>query len=130
MITKWTSTEDIIIFIIKPHKSFSDTINQYKIAERYMMMRNEGIAPRKVRMIIEDLIENGCPIISTPHAKGGYCWGSREEEVTECVNRLRKGAAKIFIRARRLKRNYLMEQARNKNVEQLDIFEGVDYGNK
>ena len=122
MLTEWISTENIIIDIIKPHKNFSDTINQYEIAERYTMRRNEGIAPRRVRIIIEGLIEEGYPIISTPHAKGGYCWGSREEEVTECVNRLRKGAIKIFIRARRIKRNYLMEQARNKNVEQLDIF--------
>ena len=116
------NVEETIIAIIKPHTSFDNTINQYKIAERYTMRRNEGIAPRRVRMIIEELIKEGYPIISTPHAKGGYCWGSREEEVTECVNRLRKGAVKIFIRARRIKRNYLMEQARNKNVEQLDIF--------
>ena len=116
------NVEETIIAIIKPHTSFDNTINQYEIAERYMMRRNEGIAPRRVRMIIEGLIEQGYPIISTPHAKGGYCWGSREEEVTECVNRLRKGAAKIFIRARRLKRNCLMEQARNKNIEQLNIF--------
>ena len=110
MLTEYTSTEDIIIFIIKPHKSFSDTINQYKIAERYMMMRNEGIAPRKVRMIIEELIKQGYPIISTP--KGGYCYGGKDTEALECYRRLRRQGIRIMLRARNVLRNSRRGQQR------------------
>jgi len=116
----YTTTEDIIISIIKPHKSFSDTINQYEIAERYMMRRNEGIAPRRVRMIIEELIKTGYPIISTP--KGGYCYNGKDGEALECYCRLRRQGIRILLRARNV--------LRNSRRRQLDIFEEVNYGNK
>jgi len=103
MLTEWTSTEDIIIAIIKPHTSFDNTINQYEIAERYTMRRNEGIAPRRVRRIIEDLIEEGYPIISTP--KGGYCYGGKDTEALECYRRLRRQGIQIMLRARWTLRN-------------------------
>ena len=121
---EWTTTEDIIIEIIKPHKDFSDTINQHDIAAEFMEARNEKMTPRRVRKIIEELIEEGYPIISTPHhPNGGYCWGSREEEIIECVNRLRRKGIKILLRARRIKRNYLNEKAKRENIKQLNIFE-------
>ena len=122
MLTKWTSTEDIIIGIIKPHTSFATTINQYQIAERYMMRRNGGIAPRRVRMIIEELIKTGYPIISNPHSPGGYCWGGENGEALECYCRLRRQGIRILLRARNV--------LRNSRRGQLDIFEGVDYGSK
>lgn len=106
MLTIWTSTEDIIIDIIKPHKDFSDTINQYEIAAEFMEMRNEHITPRRVRRIIEELIENGCPILSTPnYPNGGYCWGGADGEALECYKRLRKKGLKILLRARRILKN-------------------------
>lgn len=109
--------------IIKPYKDFSETINQHEIANEYMIRRNEPITTRRVRRVIEELIKNGCPIISSPRVgEGGYCWGNRGEEVTECVDRLRRKAAKIFMRARNIKRNYLIEKAKNKSIEQLEIF--------
>ena len=103
--TVWISTEDIIISIIKPHKDFSDTINQHDIAAEYMERRNEYISARKVRKIIEELIEEGYPIISTPVDPGGYCWSGADGEVLECYKRLRKKGIKILIRARRILRN-------------------------
>jgi len=111
-----------ILDIIKSHQSLSDPINQYQIADEFILRRGQKITGRRVRLIIEELIEDGQPIISTPHGKGGYCWGNKEMEITECVNRLRKKAAKIFIRARRIKRNYLIEKAKRKNMTQLNIF--------
>jgi len=97
------SIESTIIAIIKPHTSFDNTINQYKIAERYTMRRNEGIAPRRVRMIIEELIKEGYPIISTP--KGGYCYGGENGEALECYKRLRRQGIQIMLRARNVLRN-------------------------
>jgi len=124
MLTEHVTTEDIIIKIIKPHTDFSNTLNQHEIAAEFMFIRNEHMAGRRVRKIIEKLIEDGYPIISTPHSpNGGYCWGNQENEAIECVNRLRRKAAKIFIRARRLKKNCLLWQAKNKNIKQLNIFE-------
>ena len=106
MLTIWTSTEDIIIDIIKPHKDFSDTINQHEIAAEFMEARNEKMTPRRVRKIIEELIEEGYPIISTPHSpNGGYCWSGAEGEAIECYNRLRRKGIKILLRARWTKRN-------------------------
>lgn len=101
----YESTEDIIIQIIKSHKDFSNTINQNEIADEYMLKRNEPITTRRVRRIIEELIKNGSPIISTPHEPGGYCWGGKENEALECYRRLRKKGIKILLRARRILKN-------------------------
>jgi len=46
MITKWTSTEDIIISTIKPHTDFADTINQRDIADEFMGIREEHMTPK------------------------------------------------------------------------------------
>ena len=106
ILTEWTSTEDIIIGIIKPHKDFSDTINQHKIADEFMEARNEHMTPRRVRRIIEELVKEGYPIISTPHnPNGGYCWEGADGEALECYRRLRKKGIKILLRARRILRN-------------------------
>jgi len=112
MITKWTSTEDIIISIIKPHTDFSNTINQHDIAAEFMGIREGHMTPRRVRRIIESLIEEGYPIISTPIEPGGYCWGGREGEALECYKRLRRKGIKILIRARRILRNSRIGQQR------------------
>ena len=119
-----TDHNAIILSIIKPHQSFADTVSQHDIANEYMLKCNEPITARRVRRVIEELIELGEPILSTPvFPNGGYCFGIQENETTECVNRLRRKAAKIFIRARRIKKNCLFWQAKNKNREQLNIFE-------
>lgn len=105
MLIQWISTEDIIIEIIKPCKDFSNTISQYDIVDRFMERRNENITPRKVRKIIEELIEEGYPIISTPIHPGGYCWGGGPGEALECYKRLRRKGIKTLVRARRILRN-------------------------
>jgi len=113
-----------ILRIIKPYKDFSETINQHEIAERFMIIRNEEISPRRVRRIIESLIEQGEPIISTPHQPGGYCYGGRENEAIECYKRLRRKGIRVLLRARRILRN-----ERNRKG-QLEMFEEVSYGSK
>lgn len=105
MLKEWTTIEDIIINIIKPHKDFSNTINQHDIAAEFIEARNENMTPRRVRNIIEELIEEGYPIISTPIHPGGYCWEGAEGEVLLCYKRLRRKGIKILIRARRILRN-------------------------
>ena len=95
-----------ILNIIKEHIEFSESINQYKIADEYMLRRGEPITSRKVRRVIEELIDDGELILSTPvFPNGGYCYGGQPGEATECVDRLRRKGIRILLRARRLKRN-------------------------
>ena len=94
-----------ILSIIKPHQSFTDTVSQHDIANEYMLKCNEPITTRRVRRVIEELIEQGEPILSTPHNPGGYCFGGEGNEVIQCVQRLRRKGIKILLRARRLRRN-------------------------
>ena len=113
MLTEHISTEDTIIEIIKSHTDFSNTINQHEIAEHYMFMRDEHMAGRRVRKIIEKLIEDGYPIISTPHfPNGGYCYEGADGEALECYKRLRRKGIKILIRARWILRNSRIGQQR------------------
>ena len=86
MISEYTTNEEIIIDIIKPHKDFSNTINQHDIAAEFMFEREERMTGRAVRKIIEKLIEEGAPIISTPVSPGGYCYQGKDDEYLECVN--------------------------------------------
>jgi len=95
-----------ILSIIKAYPDFGNTINQHEIANEFMLRRNENITPRRVRRIIESLIEQGEPIISTPHQpNGGYCYGGRENEAIECYKRLRRKGIRVLLRARRILRN-------------------------
>ena len=110
MITKWTSTEDIIISIIKPHTSFDNTIDQHDIAAEFMFIREEHMTPRRVRRVIESLIKEGYPIISTP--KGGYCYGGKDLEALQCYRRLRRQGIRILLRARNVLRNNRIGQQR------------------
>lgn len=71
-----------------------------------MEARNENMTSRQARRIIEELIEEGYPIISTPrHPNPGYCWGGADGEALECYRRLRRKGIKILLRARWTKRN-------------------------
>lgn len=105
--------EDCIIDIIKPHKDFSNAINQYDIAGEFMYTQEKHITTRKVRRVIEELIKEGYPIISTPHHPNpGYCWEGGLGEALECYHRLRRKGIKILLRARRILRNSRIGQQR------------------
>ncbi len=112
-----------ILRIIKPHQSLAnDTINQHEIADEYMLRRGEPITARRVRRIIEKLIDGGEPILSTPHNPGGYCWYGKNGEALECYKRLRHKGVSIMVRARKLRRNCLAEKARQVKQEQMEMF--------
>ena len=98
--------EAIIINIIRPYTTLARPINQYDIADDYTRRLNEHITPRTVRKVIESLIEQGYPILSTPPEPGGYCWGGSAGEVLQCYRRLRRKALKEMLRARWTLRNY------------------------
>ena len=94
--------EATIAYIIKVYKSFDNTITQYDIADEFMIRQMQPITPRRVRRIIESLIEKGLPILSTPNKPNpGYCWFTHDSERVQCIQRLRRKAAKIFIRAKK-----------------------------
>ena len=97
--------ESTIVDIIRPHTDFAITINQYDIADEYMTRRGGNITPRTVRKVIESLIEQGYPIISTSCEPGGYCWHGAEGEALACYRQLRRKAIKEMIRARWTLRN-------------------------
>jgi len=94
-----------ILRIIKSRPDLANAISQHKIAEEFMLRRNENITPRRVRRIIEELIEQGEPIISTPHNPGGYSYGGAEGEAIQCYKRLRRKGIRVLLRARRILRN-------------------------
>ena len=115
--------EATIAYIIRAKKSFSDTITQYDIADEFMIRRMQPITPRRVRRIIEKLIKDGYPILSSPHyPHAGYCWYTYDSERIECINRLRRKAAKIFIRARRINRNCMAVRDKREKIEQEEMF--------
>ena len=108
MFTNLSPEEATIAYIIRAKKSFSDTITQYDIADEYIIRQGIGITPRRVRRIIEKLIEKGYPIISSPgglEGNGGYCWGGSEGQALICYRRLRRKGIRILLRARRILRN-------------------------
>ena len=105
MFENLTTEQATIAETIYRHKDFSNAINQYDIAGEFMYTQEKHITTRKVRRIIERLIELGCPVISTPHYPGGYCWGGADGEALICYRRLRRKGIKILIRARRILRN-------------------------
>ena len=98
--------ENTIINIIRHYPTLARPINQYAIADEYMSRCSDHITPRTVRNVIVSLIEQGYPIISTPHEPGGYCWEGDSGEALACYRRLRKKGLKVLLRARRILRNY------------------------
>lgn len=103
--------ESTILDIIRPYTTFARPISQYDIAhiynfQNYNFRGCRFITPRTVRKVIESLIEQGYPIISTPHEPGGYCWGGSDGEALQCYRRLRKKGIKVLLRARRILRNH------------------------
>jgi len=109
-----------ILNIIKSRPDLANAISQHEIVNEFILRRNENITPRRVRRIIEELIEQGEPIISTPHSPGGYSYGGAEGEAIQCYKRLRRKGIRVLLRARRILRN-----ERNRRG-QLEMFgEGV-----
>jgi len=112
----YKSLEEDIIRFIQPHKAFPDTINQHEITKKCNDERELwGLKPvesRRVRRVIEKLIEKGYPIISTPHYPGGYNWEGGPGEALKCYKRLRRKAAKEFKKARHVLNNMFKGQLR------------------
>ena len=104
--------EATIVNIIKPYTTFAKPINQYDIAKEYEEKRYIKIAPRTVRKVIEGLIEQGYPIISTSREPGGYAWRGAEGEALACYKQLRRKAIKEMLRARWTLRNSRIGQLR------------------
>jgi len=95
-----------ILSIIKSRPDLANAISQHKIANEFILRRNENITPRRVRRIIEELIEQGEPIISSPrNGEGGYSYGGAEGEAIQCYRRLRRKGIRVLLRARRILRN-------------------------
>jgi len=113
MFDNLTPEEATIAYIIRAYKSFENMISQYDIADAYTQRQMVNITPRRVRRIIEKLVKDGYPIISSPggvEGNGGYCWYGKDGEALRCYKRLRSKGIKILLRARYILRNSRQEQ--------------------
>jgi len=105
--------EKSILSILKSHVGEENKLTQYKIADKLGIVDKSNnqdfnfdyVSCRQVRRIIEDLIEQGYPIVSTPSNGGGYFWQYKPEEGLECARRIRRQAVKLFLKARRIRNN-------------------------
>jgi len=115
--------EKSILCILKSHVGDENKLTQYEITHKLGIVDKSNnqyfnfdyVNCRQVRRIIEDLIEQGYPIVSTPSNGGGYFWQDKPEEGLECARRIRRQAIKLFLKARRIKLNC--------QIKQLDIFD-------
>ena len=80
-----------------------DHRTQAELTDECIARGGTNITPRRVRRIIEELIKQNYPIVSTP--KGGYFYQEKEEEGLQCYRRLRKQGIRIMLRARNVLRN-------------------------
>lgn len=103
-----SNLEKDILDILKSHKGNENKLTQYEIADKFLI--RAGNDSRNIRRVIECLIEQGYPIISTPKNGGGYFWQEKEEEGLECYKRMRRMAIKLFLKARRIRANSRMGQ--------------------
>jgi len=101
--------EKDILEILKSHVGNENKLTQYEITDKYNNIVSDvtekNIGCRYVRRIIEDLIEQGYPIVSTPSNGGGYHWQEKEQEGLDCAKRIRRQAIKLFLKARRIRAN-------------------------
>jgi len=70
----------VIVDIIKTRIGKSAAINQYDIADKYIMMTGSHITARTVRNVIEDLRFLGYPILSSTDEPGGYYYPANRRE--------------------------------------------------
>jgi hypothetical protein len=111
---KMTDLEKDILHILKFHVGDENKLTQYEITAEYNNIVSDvtekDIGCRYIRRIIEDLIEQGYPIVSTPKNGGGYHWQKTNQEGLDCAKRIRRQAVKLFLKARHIRANSRMGQ--------------------
>jgi len=108
-----TDLEKSILSILKSHVGDENKLTQYEITHKLGIVDKSNnqyfnfdyVNCRQVRRVIEDLIKQGYPIVSTPKNGGGYHWQEKEQEGLECAKRIRKQAIKLFLKARKIRSN-------------------------
>ncbi len=80
---------------------------------------NTAVSERNIRLIVNELIDEGMPVCSAVHKPCGYYLPATREEAQEAINTLKSYAREIEDRTRRLEQN-----VRQMKVEpvQLDLF--------
>jgi hypothetical protein len=110
--------EKDILDILKSHIGEENKLTQYRIADKLGIVDKSNnqyfnfdyVSCRQVRRIIEDLIEQGYPIVSTPSNGGGYFWQDKPEEGLECYRRIRRQGIRLLLKARNILRNSRLNQ--------------------
>ena len=118
-----TDCHSIILSIMRSHRGDSNKLTQQQITNECISKGGSNMTDRRTRIILRELIDNGAPIIST--AGGGYHWYDTEDERKNCYEKLRHMGLSIFVRARNMNRNCLVEKARKKEMVQLNWLERV-----
>ena len=77
----------VIINIIKTHIGKPEAINQYNIADEYILATGEHITARTIRKAIEELRFDGYPILSSTEDPGGYHYPANRREYFDWKDR-------------------------------------------
>ena len=77
----------VIVDIVKTRIGKPAAINQYDIADKYIMMTGSHITARTVRNVIEDLRFLGYPILSSTDEPGGYYYPAVRREYFDWKDR-------------------------------------------
>lgn len=89
-----------LLNILQTHQGRENAITGKELARLFNQSDD-----RKIRLLIEDLIGEGYPILSSPTKPWGYFMATSIQEVKDCTEGLKSRAVQIFERRQRLIKN-------------------------
>jgi hypothetical protein len=103
--------KEIILSILQQHQGRNNPITGRELAN--LLNQNDD---RKIRLLIEELIDDGYPIVGATQSPCGYFIAVNIQEVKECTESLKSRAVQIFTRRQKLLRNMLKIQKEKQGV--------------
>ena len=100
-----------LLEILKEHQGRNNPITGKELAR--LFNQNDD---RKIRLLIEELIDDGYPIVGATQSPCGYFIAVNIQEVKECTESLKSRAVQIFTRRQKLLRNMLKFQKEKQGV--------------
>lgn len=89
-----------LLNILRQHQGRQNPITGKEIAA--LLGQNDD---RKIRLLIEELIEEGIPIVGATQYPMGYFIAVTVQEVKDCTESLKSRGIQIFIRRQKLLKN-------------------------
>ena len=100
-----------VLKILQNHHGRANPITGRELA--LLLDQNDD---RKIRMLIEELIDDGYPIVSSTQVPCGYFIAVTIQEVKNCTESLKSRAVSIFVRRQKLIRNAVKIQKDKQGV--------------